>query len=378
VRCGWRSALLVALLALQAGASRADGDGLALYGPARALVEVGERSLAAGDTSGALSAFEQAAGTQHAAQIEASVVRAYMQAGQYRQALAFGAHAAGAHPDYPGAAALYAWLLYVGGQRAVATRVLDTALFDAGEPDPMLRAVRDLVAQTWPVPDASLLVPPVRLAPYSDANLEDGSVVSSATLIDGGRRALAPARNLDDRLTQPGTALWVRNGLGRTVRASVEQRIDPGIPVLVLRLANELPEPTELVAEARPPFAGSIGYSTIYSPQAESTMPAWPLLQDGFFGRQTSQDTLPDLGIEIPAGPPGGPVFDAAGRLAGIAIGSDDGRDRLVPVSTLEPLLGQVFGKSSASGPTPRMALDLLYERSLLLTLQVIVERPPG
>jgi len=69
-------------------------------------------------------------------------------------------------------------------------------------------------------------------------------------------------------------------------------------------------------------------------------------------------------------------VFDAAGRLAGIAIGSDDGRDRLVPVSTLEPLLGQVFGTPSTSGPTPRMALDLLYERSLLLTLQVIVEGP--
>ncbi len=51
-----------------------------------------------------------------------------MQAGEYRRALSFGAHAAGAHRDFPAATALYAWLLYVGGQDAFAARRLDAAL----------------------------------------------------------------------------------------------------------------------------------------------------------------------------------------------------------------------------------------------------------
>ena len=57
----------------------------------------------------------------HAPDTEAAQVRAHMQAGDYRRALAFGAHAASAHRrDWPAGTALYAWLLQAGGQAAAA------------------------------------------------------------------------------------------------------------------------------------------------------------------------------------------------------------------------------------------------------------------
>ena len=52
----------------------------------------------------------------HAADTEIALVRGHMQAGDYRRALAFGAHTAGAHLDVVGGSLLYVWLLHAGGQ----------------------------------------------------------------------------------------------------------------------------------------------------------------------------------------------------------------------------------------------------------------------
>ena len=51
-----------------------------------------------------------AAAMQHAGAIETGLVRAALQAGDYRQALALCAHTAGAHADEPAAGALHRWL----------------------------------------------------------------------------------------------------------------------------------------------------------------------------------------------------------------------------------------------------------------------------
>ncbi|MBC8055951.1 MAG: hypothetical protein H7Y61_05185, partial [Rhizobiales bacterium] len=95
----------------------------------RALVlRRAEAELALGDTSAAIEAFDSAAMMLHAPDTEMGLVRAYMQAGEYRRALAFCAHTAGAHLESASPAALYAWLLRAGGQKAVADRTLDAAL----------------------------------------------------------------------------------------------------------------------------------------------------------------------------------------------------------------------------------------------------------
>jgi len=63
----------------------------------------------------------------------------------------------------------------------------------------------------------------------------------------------------------------------------------------------------------------------------------------------------------------------ASGRLAGIALTHPDGRDRLLPVAAWPAeALGDI---PSAVAPGARLPLDELYERALLLALQVIVLR---
>ena len=130
----------------------------------------------------------------HDHDLEISLVRAYMQAGEYRRALAFAAHAAGAHGNEPAASALYAWLLASGGQEQVARRLLDAALA-ASPADATLTHVAARLAEPWPVADEKLLVPPARFAPYAFGAVATGVVASSATLV-GGRRAVpsAPSR----------------------------------------------------------------------------------------------------------------------------------------------------------------------------------------
>jgi hypothetical protein len=91
------------------------------------LLAHGEAALARSDTETALTAFEAAANILHAADTEMGLVRSYMQTGQYRRALAFGAHTAGAHLDEVGGSALYAWLLHIGGQPVFAQRLIAQA-----------------------------------------------------------------------------------------------------------------------------------------------------------------------------------------------------------------------------------------------------------
>jgi hypothetical protein len=337
-------------------------------------VAQGEAALAACDAPAAQSALEQAAAVEHASEIEVSLVRTYMQAGAYRQAMSFAAHAAGVHPEYPQAAALYAWLLYAGGQREVAVRVLEAALTAAPQQSTLL-AVRNALAQPLPVPDPLLLQPPLRFAPYANVDTSQAGVMSSATLIDGGRRALAPATGVDGAVAT-SSRIWLRNGLGLTEPATVDRRFEAGgASFVILRPAAALPWPREHVISPRAPFAGSPGYSVEYVPTAQAALPAWPLLSIGFVGRAAPQEALPALGIEMPAGPRGGPVFDAAGRMVGVAAVTA-GRDRLVPLAELQAHTGDVFGVPSAPGAAARVALDVIYERSMLLTLQVVVDRP--
>lgn len=81
-----------------------------------------EVALARGDAALAMERFERAAAREHALDIELGLVRSLMQTGDYRRALSFASHSAGAHGDEPNGAAAYAWLLHPGAQPAIAMR----------------------------------------------------------------------------------------------------------------------------------------------------------------------------------------------------------------------------------------------------------------
>jgi hypothetical protein len=133
--------------------------------------------------------------------------------------------------------------------------------------------------------------------------------------------------------------------------------------------------PQRTVLPARDPFPGSAGFSIEYGVTAEA-LPAWPLLRAGFIG--APRQSLRRLGIAVPVGPRGGPVFDAAGRLAGIAVPAmDTDGDLLVPASVLRRELGEwvgQWGEPEPSGPPAQKALDEIYEHALPLTLQLLVD----
>jgi hypothetical protein len=334
------------------------------------LARDAEQLLAAGDARGAEAVLDRAAGATHAAEIEVALVRTYMQAGEYRRALGFAAHAAGAHREFPQASGLYAWLLHIGGQQQIAARLLDTA-HEAAPDAPLLEGVRERLAQPWPLADGAMLAPPARLAPYASADPAPAAVLGSALLVGGGRQALLPAVLLDRVLGD--ATLWLRNGLGTTVRGKLARRIAVGgVSLALLELEQMLPIPSDLAAAARAPFAGAVGYLIEFAATDQHATPAWPQLRLGFFGRAGGAAELPLLGIEVPTGARGGVVLDEAGRIAGIAVRSSDGRDRLAPVALLQAETGALFGPVSLDRPTPRLPVDFVYERSLLLALQVI------
>lgn len=332
-----------------------------------------EALLAAGQAREARGAFEQMAQQEHAADIELGILRSQMQAGQYRPALAFAAHTAGAHPQVGAGAAFYAWLLHLGGQRSIALKTLDQAeqrlpgdpalarvralLRDESSPDPATRQVNGIVA------------PHERLGPYAvgAAVPANAQVIGGAILLRGGRQAMAPL----DGLKGIGE-LWLRNGLGRTVGASV-QRVDPSAGLALLGLDQALDE-TDCAFAADEAFPGSPAYAFGFLPGA-SHDGAWPRTSVGFLGRRlTAVDRL--LGIDVPTGMQGAPVMDLKGQLVGIALPPGaDGKPRLGSVASMRALAGDAVTEADA-GTAGNRPLDELYERAMRLALQVIAVRP--
>lgn len=320
----------------------------------------GEDALRRLDAAQAADWFERAAAARHDAQAELGLIRSYMQAGEYRRALAFAAHTAGVHLDEPAGAALYAWLLHLGGQPRIAAQMLERARGRAPD-DPVLAAAAALIRSPTPAPGGRLLEPPWRFAPYSPESESlppSARVAASGVMIDPST-VLAPAAAVGD------TPLWVRDGLGRLAAVAAVRRRDADIAELELeRPLGEAP----LAWPARDPFPGSPAYAIEFA--AGSPAPAWPILRSGFLGKPNAPG-LYALSIDLPGGPRGGPVFDAAGRLAGLAVRGGDGRDRLVPASRLRNRAAE-----PAAGAAPsRIAPDEIYERGLAVTVQVIAAR---
>ena len=214
-----------------------------------------------------------------------------------------------------------------------------------------------------------MMTPPLRCAPYEhSAQVAPRAIaVGSGILTADGRQALASAA-----MVAGARHLWVRSGLGQTSGATVIDQLDNGL--VLLQLNDQLVPPQSVAAVPAAPYAGSISHWVAFA-AADNSLPAWPVLRQGFFTRYTDPQAPRPLGIDAPPGARGGPVFDAAGRLAGLAITTGaGGPDHIVAASNFAGL----FSASSTSPPsaaaTP-MPIDVIYERALRATLQILVER---
>lgn len=346
------------------------------------LLKTGEAALARLDMVAALDAFERAALVLHAADTEIALVRAYMQGGNYRRALALGAHTAGSHLDVVSGSALYAWLLHVGGQPVLAQRLL--AASESRMPgNPFVASVQQQLGSNQPVATGQLLMPPTRLAPYGNTkSLPQAARVSgSALLLQSGTSALLPLS-----LLPRSGQLWLRNGLGQLTTARVDQRFGD-LNVALVRLDSPLPAPEELLIAPGEALPGSPVFSVEYVSTPDAA-PAWPVLYTGFSGGVGGDSDAQLLDIDMPAGPRGGPVFDGRGRLAGLALPGASAtsgavassNNTLVSAAQLRKALRGSMASDqlavqdvpSPSGPRPRGLVEKIYENSLKISLQVI------
>ena len=210
---------------------------------------------------------------------------------------------------------------------------------------------------------------------------ENARVAGSGLLLPSGTAALVPLSLL------PGSGkLWLRNGLGQLVKAKPDQRLTD-LNVALVRLDSPLPVPEDLLVAAGETLPGSPGFAVQYISTPDAA-PAWPVLRAGFLGGTTGDAGTRLLGIDMPAGPRGGPVFDGAGHLMGLAlpgasgtpVPSVAGADTLVKVSQLRKALSAarageqlaVQDLPTQNGPRPRGLVDKVYEASLRSSLQVI------
>lgn len=379
---GWRllrRGSVASLIAAACVAGHAHGDEAAAAArlPGRvALLARAQDELERGDASAALDDFERAAMMLHAADAELGLIRAAMQDGQYRRALAFCAHTAGEHTDDADGAALYAWLLRIGGQGELATRTLAEARALAPG-DAIAAAVDEAFAKPALQAQGLLLASLHRMAPWPvmvDAQAPPPAAVrfaGTATLLADGATALVPLATFD---SMHHDHVWVRNGLGQATEAMAYRGdrylTERGLVLLKLRSPLSVGASRQAVGAA--PFAGSPGYAVAFSAGAG---PAWPQLAQGFLGSLVGQTDVRRLGFDAPAG---SPVLDRRGALVGVAVAAPDGQATWVPLSAL-PLAPSATPSTAAASAAPATGLvasDEIYESGMRRALQVLVDSP--
>lgn len=321
-----------------------------------ALLREGEALLASRRSEAAVAKFDEAAAILHAADTEISLVRGYMQLGQYRRALAYGAHTAGAHLDVVGGTALYAWLLHAGAQPDIARKLLADA--DARAPaQPLVRAVQAQLASNRPLAHGALLQPPVRLAPYADSDIAAGRLAAGAVLLADGRHALSPRVR--------GQAMMVRNGLGDESRVRPLRTVAGGA-LQLWQLVKPLDAPQAWSCTGADPFPGSVALVAGYA-RAADPLPAWPLLHAGFVGTATPAAGRRRLDATPAGWLPGALVCDGSGSVCGITLG-----DTLLGAGHWQGDLGQSLAPVRNIGPLARTSVDMVYETALRLALQLV------
>ncbi len=118
------------------------------------LIGRAQTALASGHSQQAAEFYEKAAGMGESAVAEIGMVRAYLQAGEFRKTIAFGNLVAAEHPDVNDTAALLAYLEDREGQTAPALAKLGEALKNHPNDAALLGAYAEILIDRMALPQA--------------------------------------------------------------------------------------------------------------------------------------------------------------------------------------------------------------------------------
>jgi hypothetical protein len=311
----------------------------ALFGATPSL-EAAAQALRDGDAVRAATLYEGLAQRGESLEAELGLVRASLQAGEFRKAMSFANLTAGEHPDSAEAQALLAFLNDRTGrtEQALATlKTLETARPNEWSPvaihaeiltDRYAPDQAHALLQSWSARHPT--APPidrVRVASWLATSFQTLPVdnhrivgAGNGVVIDGGKTVLTYAQVVPAKATE----VLVRNGVGRVTRARVDRSGASG-DLIRLRLTEPFPASAsvpldQVSAPEGVRFCFAFAFSTPRNPAA-----AYPAIAPGLVVR-------PDAGvgglmqITSALGPDqnGAPIFDARGKLIGLALGTGD------------------------------------------------------
>jgi hypothetical protein len=323
----------------------------------RKLLAEAEAQLRKLDGAAALNLFEQAALLVHSSEVETGIVLAHLQAGQFQRALAFCAHASGAHLEESAPTLLYAHLLKISGQAAYAEKLMSEYRLRFGAEDTKNMNLR--------------------LSPYFDAF----GLPNDAKMLGSGLRVPLSSSS-GERIAIPTVLIptgvknfWVRYGNGFLLRAVLEV-MTTGASLALIKvekpLANLIARPITVAGKS--PFPGSLAFGLYFQQQLPLS---WPTLWTAFVGEPIANQVGRRM-VDVPTTETskllgfGGAVFDqggaAIGFVAPLKAGSKTGKSQLIPLTEL----GLIPANLVDGRVRDKFAADQIYQLGLNNLVQVI------
>ncbi|MEJ0035426.1 MAG: trypsin-like peptidase domain-containing protein [Gammaproteobacteria bacterium] len=368
-----RASIALVLLASQVGAETS----------APVSIDGARRALASGDAAKAVTIYESLTQQGESLEAELGLVRASLQAGEFRKAVSWATLTAGEHTDSSEAVALLAYLHDRAGYTEQALQTLKQLRADRPD-DPMAAAALATVlmdrggkasaadeaaSRKWPRP-AFQAIPAEKRHVIAGGN---------GIIVDGGRHVLTYSAVLP----KAAASIYVRNGLGK-VRRAVREAGDQHGELVRLKIAEPYPAAWALPKDqiASPDgvrFCFAFGYS------ASSDLDGgYPAISPGLvFRADAGTGGLMQITSALGAGHIGSPVFDPRGRLLGLSVGNGaitiDGENIRSRVGSGQFAVRAVAAQPASgipprpSGPLPPMpAIEELYERLAPSIVQIV------
>lgn len=344
-----------------------------------ALVARADTALTAGQAKNAAELYEKAAALGESPAAEIGLVRAYLQAGEFHKAIAFGNLVASEHADVSETHALLAYLEDREGQTTPALAKLDAAL--AKQPDDVAlvgahaeilidrmatpQAIQDLDAwiarnspnadiyrlraraavaagktaeevQAWrekaaqamtePEPVNGLPATPAAVSrwPGAQMNRFPANLSSARTgngfVVDQGKRVITNA----GLVAHSGKDILLRNGVGEIRTAKLEKML-PEQGLALLRLAKPYAKQHSLPVSSRQDPANTRFCFVFGFPVTDAVETGYPLIAPGVVVRaDTGVAGLMQLTGSLGEQNSGSPVLDNSGRLIGVTVSKQE------------------------------------------------------